>query len=63
MLFLLDVIGENTRYAALDSALYGYEENPAGAMEKPFVRSYPGGLRHADGGKACKALQEGAEPV
>lgn len=40
MLFLLDVIGENTRYAALDSALYGYEENPAGAMEKPFVRSY-----------------------
>lgn len=40
MLFLLDAVGENTRYAALDLALYGYEENPEGAMEKPFVPSY-----------------------
>lgn len=40
MLFLLEVLQENTRYAALDRALYVYAENPAGAMARPFVPTY-----------------------
>ncbi|MGN1024173.1 MAG: glycosyltransferase family 2 protein [Lachnospiraceae bacterium] len=40
MLFLLELLTDSTRYAVLDRALYLYEENPEGAMERPFVPTY-----------------------
>lgn len=40
MLFLTELVGEETKYAVSKEPLYSYAVNPDGAMERPFDVSY-----------------------
>ncbi len=40
MFFLLSLLPETEKVARIDTPLYAYYQNPAGAMERPFTPSY-----------------------